>query len=55
MYVFFVWLLSLDMMQLCVAEIHLFSLLHDFPLYAILQFIYPSAVDRNVGSSAFWN
>ena len=33
------------------AEIHLVSLLRDFPLHAVLQSISLSAVDRNVGSS----
>lgn len=50
-YVFFcIWCLSLDKMQPCVAEIHSFSFLYYSLFYAVLQFIYPSVVGRNVGS-----
>lgn len=38
---FCVWLLLLDIMELYVAEIQLFSRLYDIPLYATLQFMYP--------------
>lgn len=50
LYMFFcAWFLSLEIMQLNVAEIHLFSWLYDIPLYAIPQFIF-SVIDGDIGS-----